>query len=337
VAAGSDAARVTLADLLLGDFAEQPDAQAQAFGLLQDAAAHGSGAAIERLLEHQASVDANQLMQQYGPAIAARGDLDALLFAAQHAATPEDRLVYLTQAANSSKCSFSDIIKVGRSYSKAGDKPLAEHWLQIATHLVNDQGWQFASLAQEFLLLKDNARHAETIVKLLEEAVTHGQIASLDRLIDMRSDTQSPVYDPAKVVALVQQAVKTATPTQLLNLARRIERTRPDLRDQITRTVDIQAIYRTSAEGGNSTAMRELAKYLQQRASGPQQLTEAMDWMEKAATDKDPEAMMLLAKAYTVGLGREASLDKAVALLKGAADLGNDDAKTMLSAMGALQ
>jgi TPR repeat protein len=337
VAAGSDAARVTLADLLLGDFAKQPDAQAQAFKLLQDAAAHGSGAAIEGLLEHQASADPNQLMQQYGSAITARGDLDALLFAAEHATTPEDQLVYLTQAANSSKCSFSDIIKIGRSYSKAGDKPLAEHWLQIAAHLVNDQGWQFASLAQEFLLLKENARHAETIVKLLEEAVKHGQIASLDRLIDMRSDTQSPVYDPAKVVVLVQQAVKTATPTQLLNLARRIERTRPDLRDQITRTVDIQAIYRTSAEGGNSTAMRELAKYLQQRASGPQQLTEAMDWMEKAATDKDPEAMMLLAKAYTVGLGREASLDKAVALLKGAAELGNDDAKTMLSAIGALQ
>ena len=83
--------------------------------------------------------------------------------------------------------------------------------------------------------------------------------------------------------------------------------------------------------------MRELAKYLQQRASGPQELTEAMDWMEKAAAEQDPEAMLLLAKAYTVGLGREASLDKAVALLESAAQLGNNDAKTMLSAMGALQ
>lgn len=337
IAAGSDAARVTLADLLLGDFSKQPDAQPKALQLLQDAAAHGSGAAIQGLLKQQSNADADQLMTQYGPAIDARGDLDALLFAAEHAATPNARLAYLTLAANSSKCSFSDVIKIGRSYSKAGDKPVAQHWLQIATHLVDDQGWQFASLAQEFLQLKDNPRYAETIVGLLEEAVKHGQIASLDRLIDMRSDTKSSVYDPAKVVALVQQAVKTATPTQLLNLARRIERTRPDLRNQITQTVDIQAIYRTSAEGGNATAMRELAKYLQQRASGPQQLSEAMDWMEKAATEQDPEAMLLLAKAYTVGLGREASLDKAVALLEGAAKLGNDDAKTMLSAMGALQ
>ena len=82
--------------------------------------------------------------------------------------------------------------------------------------------------------------------------------------------------------------------------------------------------------------MRELAKFLQQRASGPQQLAEAMDWMEKAAIEQDPEAMLLLAKAYTVGLGREASLDKAVALLESAAKLGNADAKTMLNAMGAL-
>ena len=172
---------------------------------------------------------------------------------------------------------------------------------------------------------------------MLEEAVKLGQVASLDRLFDLRSNRQSPVYDPDKVVALVQQAVTTATPAQLLNLARRIERARPDLRDQITRTVDIQAIYRTSAEGGNATAMRELAKYLQQRATGSEQLVEAMDWMEKAAGQQDPEAMLLLAKAYTVGLGREASLDKAVALLEGAAQLGNVDAKTMLSAMGALQ
>jgi TPR repeat protein len=138
-------------------------------------------------------------------------------------------------------------------------------------------------------------------------------------------------------VTLVQQAVQKATPAQLLNLARRIERTRPELRNEITKTVDIHAIYRTSAEGGNSIAMRELAKYLQQRASGPQELAEAMDWMEKAAAEQDPEAMLLLAKAYTVGLGREASLDKAVALLESAAQLGNNDAKTMLSAMGALQ
>jgi TPR repeat protein len=228
-------------------------------------------------------------------------------------------------------------MKVARGYSGIKDKTTAEHWLTLATNLTEGQGWQYAALAQEFTKLDDQARHAQAIVGLLEEAVKHGQIASLDRLIDLRSNAQSPVYDPEKVVLLVQQAVEKATPAQLLNLARRIERTRPELRNQITQTVDIQAIYRTSAEGGNATAMRELAKYLQQRASGPQQLGEAMDWMEKAAAAKDTEAMLLLAKAYTVGLGREASLEKAVALLEGAAELGNDDAKTMLSAMGALQ
>ena len=83
--------------------------------------------------------------------------------------------------------------------------------------------------------------------------------------------------------------------------------------------------------------MRELAKFLQQRASDAQQLAEAMEWMERAANAQDPEAMLLLAKAYTVGIGRDASLEKAVALLEEAAALGNADAKTMLSAMGALE
>jgi TPR repeat protein len=337
VAAGSDAARVTLANLLMGDFAQQPDARARALELLKEAASHGSGAAMVNLLKHQAETTPEAVLQQYLPAIGARGDLDALLFAGEHAQTPNERLSYLTLAANLAKCGFSDIIKLGRGYAQAGDKPVAEHWFSIANHLIESQGWQYASLAQEFIKLKDNGRHAQTITTLLEEAVKHGQIASLDRLIELRSDAQSPVYDPEKVVELVQQAVTTATPAQLLNLARRIERTRPELRDRITQTVDIHSIYRTSAEGGNSVAMRELAKYLQQRANGPQEMTEAMNWMEKAAAGEDPEAMLLLAKAYTVGLGREASLEKAVALLENAAELGSADAKTMLSAMGALQ
>lgn len=336
VAAGSDAARVTLANLLLSQQGDQPETRAEAIDLLHQAATHGSGAAMEGLVKHQADADPQAILAQYRDAIDARGDLDALLFAGEQAPTPADQLDYLGRAANAARCSFSDVIKIGRGYLQAENKPAAEKWLAMANTLVGDEGWQFASLAQQFTLLKDDARHATTIVGLLEQAVKHGQIASLDRLIDLRSDTKSPVYDPEKVVSLVQQAVETATPAQLLNLARRIERARPDLRDQITKTVDIQAIYRTSAEGGNAIAMRELAKYLQQRASGPQQLAEAMDWMEKAAAGQDPEAMLLLAKAYTVGLGREASLDKAIALLEGAAALGNDDAKTMLGAMGAL-
>ncbi|MEO8683990.1 MAG: tetratricopeptide repeat protein [Devosia sp.] len=337
VDAGSDAARVTLAKLLLGDFSQEPDAQARAISLLKEAALHGSGAAIATLSTTQPDVDPATLLNDYGPAIDARGDVDAFLFAAQHATAHEQQLGYLALAVKAASCNFNDVIKIARGYSQSGNKPAAEQWLGIATHLVENQGWQFASLAQEYTRLGDNARLAPTVVGLLEEAVKHGQVASLDRLIDLRSNTQSSVYDPAKVVALVKQAVETATPEQLLNLARRIERARPDLRDQITQTVDIQAIYQTAAEGGNATAMRELAKYLQQRATGRQQLGQAMDWMEKAATERDPEAMLLLAKAYTVGLGREASLDKAVALLEGAAELGNDDAKTMLRAMGALQ
>jgi TPR repeat protein len=335
--AGSDAARVTLANLLIGNFTEQPDAKARAIALLEQAAGNGSGSAMEGLLKHQPDIDPAAVLQQYLPAITARGDLDALLFAGKYAPTAAERLKYLGLAANSARCSFNELMKVARGYSGIKDKTTAEHWLTLATNLTEGQGWQYAALAQEFTKLDDQARHAQAIVGLLEEAVKHGQIASLDRLIDLRSNAQSPVYDPEKVVLLVQQAVEKATPAQLLSLARRIERTRPELRNQITQTVDIQAIYRTSAEGGNATAMRELAKYLQQRASGPQQLGEAMDWMEKAAAAKDTEAMLLLAKAYTVGLGREASLEKAVALLEGAAELGNDDAKTMLSAMGALQ
>lgn len=337
VAAGSDAARVTLANLLLRQRADQPETRAEAVALLEEAASHGSGAAIEGLVQQGTVTDPQLILAAYRADIDARGDLDALLFAGTQAPTPAEQLAYLDRAASAARCTFIDTIKIGRSYLQVGDKPAAEKWFALAGHLITDEGWQFASLAKELTLLKDDSRHAATIVQLLEQAVTHGQVASLDRLIDLRSDPRSSVYDPAKVVTLVQQAVQTATPVQLLNLARRIERARPELREQITRTVDIQAIYRTSAEGGNATAMRELAKYLQQRAAGPQQLAEAMDWMEKAAAEQDTEAMLLLAKAYTVGLGREASLDKAVALLEDAAALGNADAQTMLSAMGALQ
>ena len=337
VAAGSDAARVTLANLLLSELGEQPDAKAQAVVLLEEAASHGSGAALRGLVEHSPNADPQVILDRYRSAIDGRGDMDALLFAAEHARGAEEKMGFLGIASRSARCSFNDIIKIGGAYSQAEAKPAAEQWLSIASHLVANEGWQFASLAQEFILLGDDARHAPTIVALLEEAVKLGQVTSLDRLFELRSNRQSSVYDPAKVVALVQQAVTTAPPAQLLNLARRIERARPELRDQITQTVDIHAIYRTSAEGGNATAMRELAKYLQQRATGSDQLVEAMDWMEKAAGQQDPEAMLLLAKAYTVGLGREASLDKAVALLEGAAQLGNKDAKIMLSAMGALQ
>ncbi|MET3900458.1 TPR repeat protein [Devosia sp. UYZn731] len=336
VEAGSDAARVTLANLLLTAYVQEPTAQERASALLEEAASHGSGAALERLLELQPDgTKAAVLLQRYQQAIDARGDLDAFLFAASSATNSNERQAYLTKAIDAANCQFSDVIKLARSYASSGDKATAKRWLNIATHLTEGKGWQYASLAQEFALLKDD-QYVATVVGLLEQAVQHGQIASLDRLIELRSDPQSSAYDPPKVVTLVKAAVADASPVQLLNLARRIERATPELRNAITQTVDIQAIYRTSAEGGNPTAMRELGKYLQQRATDPKQLTEAMDWMEKAADAKDPEAMLLLAKAYTVGIGRDASLERAVALLEDAADLGSSDAKKMLSAMGPL-
>lgn len=336
VDAGSDAARVTLANLLIGQHRNDPATEERAVDLLNQAALHGLGAAIMRLTELQSLAgDVASPLGQYLPAIDARGDLDAFIYAAAMSTDPVEQRRYLAQAAGMTSCSFSEVIKLARAYGAISDGAMAEHWLDIATKLIDGRGWQYASLAQEYAKLGD--QHTDTVVALLEEAVAHGQISSLDRLIEIRADAGSPAYDPDRVVALVKQAVTTANPAQLLNLARRIERAQPGLRNRLAEAVDILAIYRGSAEGGNATAMRELAKLLQHQANGPDQLREAMDWMEKAADAHDADAMVLLAKAYAVGLGRDVSLDRAKVLLMAASQLGNTDADEMLGAIDALK
>jgi TPR repeat protein len=331
---GSDAARNTLANVLLQE-RSGPEVTGRAIDLLTESASHGSGAAILRLADLEKTPIQSEFAH-FAIAVEDRGDLDAMLLAAQLSPAQADRTAYLARALRVASCSFNDVLKLARAHMVAKDENSAAHWLGIATHLTGEKGWQYKALADEYATI-GKLKYQGQILPLLEDAVRYGQFSALQSLLEMRADPASSAYDLARTVSLIQKAATVATPSQLVDLARRIDKTRAAVRVQILKSVKIDAFYRKSAEAGDPQGMREWAKYLQQTARTHAQLTEAMDWMERAADKGDPEAMLLLAKAYTLGIGREASLDRAVDLLKTASGKGNKDASKMLKAMDGLQ
>ena len=87
-----------------------------------------------------------------------------------------------------------------------------------------------------------------------------------------------------------------------------------------------------AAATGDAVAMRELGLYLRD-AGTPADARDASSWLKRAADGGDVTAMVELAKAYAMGIGIQPSIQQAQLLLKDAAGQGNEEAQRLLASM----
>jgi len=333
-AEGLPRAALDIASVLLDYFPGDPKRTEEAMAYLVKAANQGSGDAINRLLAmgQERGVTKEQLFDLYGSAIEDRGDAQALIFAASVTRDDDKRRDYLERAASAMDCDFESSLRLASVYAKNNEVPEAEHWLQVSLQMAGTDGWRHAAVADQYMAMAGDA-HLSTAVALYEEGVELGDKTSVTRLLKIYSEPDTAGYAPAKAVAMFETLIEKADVAELADVRQRVLDAAPVIRNTVLQQVAWQDVYERHAAEGSVVAMRELAFYLQENGTTPDEAKTATAWLQKAADGGDAEAMVALAKAYAMGLGLPHSIERATALLETAAGAGSSEAQKLLATM----
>lgn len=334
VALGEPSAGTQFAEALLEEGFVTPEAQAEALEILLPLADRGVGDALEMLplADPESFPTMAAVMDQYGAAVEARGDFDALLLALPLIRDRTDYADYLTRATSITACTFDEALRLTEAIGRAGDRALFERWLRISDYLAEGEGRALAELADVYSRYATDADQPK-ILAYYEAARAEGSRIAIHRLLNIYSRRSSPQYDPARSAALFTDLVRFSTPEELPGALTRLRAATPEIRAIAYRDIDETALYLSAAESGNAVAMREYALILRQAASTQAQVLESTDWLRRAAEAGEPAAMVDYAEALVFGIGTDPSRDEAVAWLQKAAELGSDDAAQRLRSL----
>ncbi len=329
VLSGDHGAAFKLAEALLDNGTDV--AQAEALPLLLALAGAGNGEAMALLpIADPASFPTPRaVFDAYATAIAARGDFHALLLAMPFLPDPETRATYRARAISAMHCTFPEAVAFATVLGTAGDQDEARRWLTIATHLAGEDSWQLVQLADSYRSVL-GAEGDETALALYDEAFALGSRTAVQRLLRLHGDPTLPGYDQARIVTLYTELVARSDAGQIPAVLTDLARKAPDLRLAIEARLDLGALYQQSAEAGNATAMREHAIRLRATAVSDEEIALATGWLVRASEGGDVPAMVMLAQAYSMGVGVPPSLDNARRWIERAAEAGDPTAIDMV-------
>ena len=328
-AEGEQAAALKLAEALMAD--GTPAARAEALTLLVTLAqtGHGEAMALLPVADPNTYPDTAAVFAAYAPVIEARGDFAAIMLAVPHLGDDAERQAYRLRAASVMECSFPEAITMAQQFGNDGDKSQAARWLAIATHLAGNDGWQIVKLADSYRsIIGDNAE--EIALAFYGRAYSLGNRTAVQRLLRLQGDPAQPGYDQARVVDLFVDLVNLSDADQIPEVLFDVSRKEPGLRQAVEARLDLDALYQRSAEAGNPAAMRDHARRLRASAVTDAEVEAATDWLIRASEAGDVPSMVMLAQAYSMGIGVPASLDDARGWLEQAALAGDPTAIDMV-------
>lgn len=328
-AAGEEGAAWKLAGSLLEEGSAQ--SRAEALPLLLGLARTGHGAAMGLLpaTDPQTFPDPAAVHAAFAPVIAARGDFEALLLAIPFLPDAAERAAYRQRAMAVMRCSFPEALAMARLSQQLDDPAEARRWLAIATHLAGADGWNLVQLADSHRALLGPEADSVALA-LYERAQEMGNRTAVQRLLRLRGDPAGAGHDPAAIVDLYVRLVALSGPEQIPPVLADLARKDPALRQAVEARLDLDTLYRQSAEAGNPAAMRELAGRLRGAAGTEAEIAASTQWLIRASEAGDVEAMVSLAQAYSMGVGVAPSLESARAWLEKAALAGDPTAIEMV-------
>ena len=325
IAEGDVSAGVELAETLM-------EANPQAFGpeataALLPLAAQGVGAALSLLPQTDPArfPDARAVYGAYAQVIEDRGDFDAVLLALPFLDTTAAVEDYKARATTLTDCSFDQVMLMVRAMGAIGDTEAFAKWMNIAEFLSESDSWRMVKMGDTLRQFGD-ARTLTDQIDFFEVGYKAGSITAIHRLLESFSKPGTPTYNPGRSADLFVDLIGRIDAADVPHTLKRIAAAPPAISADVYSRIDVEALYRTSADDGSAVAMLELGKIIRDRAISADELAEATDWIGKSAELGEVEAMVAYADALAFGIGIDTSREKALVWLGKAAEAGNEEA-----------
>ena len=325
IAEGDISAGIELAETLM-------EADPQKFGpeaaaVLRPLAAQGNGAAMALLAQADPArfADMRSVFDAYAQVIEDRGDFDAVLLALPFLTAADVIDDYKARATTLTDCSFDQVMLMVRAMGDVGDTRMFAQWMSIAEFLSESDSWRMVKMGDTLRQFGD-ARTVTDQIDFFEVGYKAGSITAIHRLLESFSKPGTPTYNPGRSADLFVDLVGRIDPVDVPHTLQRIASAPPAIKTDVYSRIDLETLYRTSADGGSAEAMLELGKLIRDRAISADELAEATGWIGKSAELGDVDAMVTYADALAFGIGIDASREKALVWLGKAADAGNAEA-----------
>ncbi len=308
--------------------ARDPEIADEITHLLTMAGNRGEGGAIRLLSRLQSKTRTEaEVYAQFADQIEARGDFLAMMFAIPHI---EDTRVddYIDRAVSLMNCGTKDADELGDAYALRGDGQFSHHWREVGLHFEGGHVLSKLRLSNRQVDWFDAGTAPDPVTRALRDLAEGDETARL-RIIELTANADLPTYDPTLAVLQMESALRTRTPQTVAPLAALYRATTDEIRTRLDAQISLDDILRAVAEQGDTDAAYALGMRLRDRATGPADLLNSLDWLEAAAQRGHRAAMFETGYAMGFGLGRAADIAAAVEWLDQAAGMGHGAASSL--------
>lgn len=311
-----------LALAMVNDSGNDPKMATEIRRLLRQASQRGEGAAIRLLARLEQAEE--QVFAEFAPIIEARGDFLALMFALPY--VPADkRDDYFDRAVSEMNCSTKDTDELGEAHAIHDNGEMSYHWRRIGLAITGGNVLSKLRLT--------NGQFADFDTRAAPDAPTvltrdrGEEPAALWRLFDLAGSPDLASYDPLAAAAHFKALVTNGD-----DLPRAFERylSAPKaLRDAIDDALDFDALVAQAAATGDSDALWRHARLLLTRAATSDALTRATETTRAAAEAGAIAAMAQYGQALALGTGVSRDETEALEWLDKAATAGDEEAASL--------
>lgn len=311
-----------LAVAMVNDSGTDPAMAEEIRRLLRQAGQRGEGAAI-RLLARLEQAEA-QVFTEFAPIIEARGDFLALMFALPHV-TPDKRDDYVDRAVSEMNCSTKDTDELGEAHALLDNGAMSYHWRRVGLAIAGGNVLSKLRLT-DGQITSFNSRTAPDALAVLTRDRGEDP-AALWRLFDLTGSPDLASYDPLAAAAHFKALV--ARGDALPRAFDRYLSAPQALRDAIDDALDFDALVAQAAASGDADALWWHARLLLTRAATSDALARATDATRAAAEAGSIAAMAEYGRALALGTGIARDETEALEWLDKAATAGDEEAASL--------
>ena len=298
-----------LAVMLVDHSGRSPEVAGEVRRLLTEAGMRGEGASI-RLLHRLSGADDDRVYRQFADVIETRGDFLALMFAMPYVddATFDD---YAARAVAEMRCGTKDVSEMAEVFAARGVDERALHWLKVGLAIEGGHSMSRLGLALQSMEMFDSPMLTE-----VDAPAAGGSLADIQMAYHRVSFLGSNSFDRGATARILTEALNSDDEGVLRWAFGAFTSAERGVRRMVMEFVDIASVLRAAAEAGMPEGQHAYGMHLRDRARNGDDLTQASDWIERAAEAGHGRAMVDLAYGYAHGVGVPRDLKLAMIWLR---------------------
>ena len=327
------ASGIDLAVVLIRHASRDPVVVQDIRKLLAASINRGEGASM-RLLQRLTERDPRDAYLEYAQIIEDRGD-----FAAQMIAAPfvDDATFdrYMERAISLMNCSTKDVAEVADAYAAQERAVGVLHWTKVGRSMEYGHTLSRLSISDYKMSLFESGNAASEVENDLR-ALLDGDTLAARRLYLLAADVGAQTFAPVQAAEYLAAMIAGDDLSDIRWALDQYHGADRRVRRELDQRLDIRAAYEVAAEQGVNSAQYELGMLLRSGAKTHTDLATSASWLLRAAEAGHTGAMVEYGRALGLGIGLDADPEFALIWLQKAHDLGNRQAKPLISLLSAM-